>query len=211
MIKRLGSWLRRLTKSQRFGTGLSEIYDEAFYEHHVDANERASASAVVDTLMKQFAPQSVFDIGCGNGIYLSEFAGRAVLSIGCDGSEHAVRLARSDAVVFRHDLRDVLQLNRRFDLCLCFEVAEHLPARFAPTLVENCARTSDVVVFSSALPGQGGTDHVNEQPFAYWDALFSNEGFGVDRPLTEAILRDFVNRNVVVWLAKNTRIYRRIT
>ena len=36
---------------------------------------------------------------------------------------------------------------------------------------------SDLVLFSAAIPGQGGTNHVNEQWPEYWAAMFANNSF----------------------------------
>jgi hypothetical protein len=60
------------------------------------------------------------------------------------------------------------------------EVAEHLSEAASDLLVENLARAADVVVFSAAIPGQGGTDHRNEQPPGYWVTKFQRHGFCVD-------------------------------
>jgi hypothetical protein len=50
------------------------------------------------------------------------------------------------------DLRQPLPADRKFDLAISGEVAEHLPA----TLVGTLTSVSDVVLFSAAIPGQGG-------------------------------------------------------
>jgi hypothetical protein len=53
------------------------------------------------------------------------------------------------------------------------EVAEHLKESRAAGLVEDLTKLADVILFSAAIPGQGGTDHVNEQFLSYWTALFA--------------------------------------
>jgi hypothetical protein len=57
------------------------------------------------------------------------------------------------------------------------EVAEHLSARRAPAFVTELCSLSDFVLFSAAIPGQGGTNHVNEQWPQYWAAMFANNSF----------------------------------
>src|SRR5262249_55540494 len=84
------------------------------------------------------------------------------------------------------DLQRPVRLDDRFDLALCLEVAEHLPAKSARALVESLAAAAPVVLFSAALPGQGGTHHVNEQWPLYWERLFAENGMqkrDVLRPL----------------------------
>jgi hypothetical protein len=77
------------------------------------------------------------------------------------------------------DLEKPLRLARRFDLVMSLEVAEHLPEACAETFVASLTSLGDVVLFSAAIPGQGGTHHVNEQWPEYWTELFGKHGFVV--------------------------------
>ena len=56
-------------------------------------------------------------------------------------------------------------------------MAEHLPEAAAAGFVETLTRHGELVLFSAAPPGQGGEHHVNEQPYAYWRALFARRGY----------------------------------
>jgi SAM-dependent methyltransferase len=211
-VRKLASGVRRVRSvlySQRFGVPPSRIYDSKFYEEHVDANQQASAPAVVETLIELFSPRSVFDVGCGNGLYLGEFGKRDIEAFGCDGSMHAVEKVPATALAFQHDLRQPLRLNRTFELCTCFEVAEHIRKRYSANLVDTCAAVSNAIVFSSAPPGQGGTDHINEQPDSFWDTLFERRGVVPDLDRTQKLRESFSSRDVVSWLTDNIRVYRR--
>ena len=75
------------------------------------------------------------------------------------------------------DLAQPFGLERRFDLALSLEVAEHLPAASAAGFVESLVRLAPVVLFAAAIPGQGGVMHVNEQWPGYWAALFNEHGY----------------------------------
>jgi hypothetical protein len=70
------------------------------------------------------------------------------------------------------DLDKPLAIERRFDLAICLEVAEHLPATRAEGFVEDLVKLAPVVLFSAAIPGQGGVNHINEQYLSYWANLF---------------------------------------
>jgi hypothetical protein len=97
----------------------------------------------------------------------------------------------------------------RFDLCLCIEVAEHLPARSARPLVRGLTGLSDVVVFTAATPGQGGAHHINLRPRSFWSALFDGEGFapsGLAGDLRSAI--DRVN-SPAWWIRENLTVFER--
>jgi hypothetical protein len=76
-----------------------------------------------------------------------------------------------------HDLTLPIHLERRFDLVLCLEVAEHLPADFAPTLIDSLVSLGPVILFSAAIPFQGNTHHVNEQWPEYWARHFSTKKY----------------------------------
>ncbi len=76
-----------------------------------------------------------------------------------------------------HDLAEPLNLDRKFDLVQCLEVAEHVPAEHADTLIGQLVAHSDVILFSAAVPGQGGEFHVNEQPPGYWVERFARQGY----------------------------------
>jgi 2-polyprenyl-3-methyl-5-hydroxy-6-metoxy-1,4-benzoquinol methylase len=212
LVRKAGSaWkrLRALVNSQRLGAAPSDIYDAEFYDEHIDSQQRESAGAVAEVLIELFSPRTSFDVGCGNGLYAGNLAQRSVRAFGCDGSIHAIQRVPEDVFGFQHDLKEPLVINRRFDLCTCFEVAEHIPKRFSENLVASCAGLSDLVVFSSAPPGQGGMDHINEQPDDFWDALFARHQLQPDTDATRRLQARFQERNVVHWLVTNTRVYRR--
>lgn len=83
-----------------------------------------------------------------------------------------------------HDLREPGGLpDGPFDLAFCLEVAEHLPPAAADRLVEDLTLRSDRIVWSAAIPGQGGDGHLNERPLEYWEERFRARGFA---PLHEA-------------------------
>jgi hypothetical protein len=78
-----------------------------------------------------------------------------------------------------HDLEQPLPDLGRHSLAVCLEVAEHLSPGRAQSFIADLCRLSDVVLFSAAIPGQGGTGHVNEQPPQYWAGLFEQQGYAV--------------------------------
>jgi 2-polyprenyl-3-methyl-5-hydroxy-6-metoxy-1,4-benzoquinol methylase len=165
---------------------------------------------VIDAICDLFSPSSIFDVGCGNGLYLHEAARRGIYAAGCDGSEVGVRLCPPDILVFLHDLRRPLIVSRPFDCCISFEVAEHIPKKYSEVLVDSCAGLSDLVLFSSAHPGQtDGEDHINLQPERFWDRLFAKKGLIRDESLTQSLRTRWGSNNVIQWLVENTRVYRR--
>ena len=111
-------------------------------------------------------------------------------------------------LILHADLSHRLDLQRRFDLVLCLEVAEHLTAEAAEVVVGNCTRHADAVLFSAAIPGQQGRVHLNEQLPEYWVGLFSAQGYAVFDIIRPLIWDD---RNIPVWYRQNMLLFVRET
>jgi SAM-dependent methyltransferase len=162
-------------------------YDRLYYSALTE-KYTPFAKDYVRILCDTFNPKSVIDIGCGVGLYLSEFERRGLEVCGYDGSKYAVKNSLpSLGVVKYHDLRRPLDCKRMYDLCLCIEVGEHLRATHARSFIEMLTKLSDIVCFTAAKPGQGGHHHINEQPPQYWEALFNQCGFILDHALTDGV------------------------
>ena len=186
----------------------TKIYDQKFFNNTFKF-ENSSAKAFVAILIKHFAPKSVVDIGCGIGIYLTEFKTNNIEVIGFDGSPAAISGSLMGDKIKLHDLCQQLKLNRQFDLCLCLEVAEHLEKNCAPTLIQTLTSLSSTIIFTAATPGQGplSLGHINEQPPEYWQKLFKQKNFILNKKLTEKIRRKMIDEKVVWWLTKNLMIF----
>ena len=67
-----------------------------------------------------------------------------------------------DADEFRAaDLSQPIDLGRRFDVVQSLEVAEHLPSSRASEFIGTLTSHDPLVMFSAAVPGQGGEHHIN--------------------------------------------------
>jgi len=187
-----------------------KIYDETFY-HNADRPTLPSVRAVVKILIKHFSPKSVVDIGCGNGLYLAEFAksGREIL--GFDGSPAAIKMSSVADKIKLFDLTESLRLNRHFDLCLCLELAEHLPLVAADILINSLTSLASSIVFTAATPGQGprSIGHINEQPHQFWIKKFKAQYFAYNKSLTHSIKQEMEQAKVVWWLSKNLMIFQK--
>ena len=100
--------------------------------------------------------------------------------------------------------KDMDGISGSYDLCISMEVAEHLPDRFASPFVDLLTRLSPVVLFSAAIPEQGGTDHFNEQWPSYWAARFRKQGFRSVDVIRPAVWAD---KKVKWWYRQNTILY----
>jgi len=170
------------------------------------ATARASAEVVVPLVLELTRPASVVDVGCGTGTWLSVFAAHGVEDVlGIDGSY--VDRASLDIPPERflaRDLTSPFELSRRFDLVVSLEVGEHLPESSAAAFVEGLTELGSIVLFSAAIPGQGGTNHVNEQWPSYWADLFLRCGYVHVDCLR---LRLWHDEAVARWYAQNLLFY----
>jgi SAM-dependent methyltransferase len=156
----------------------SVSYDREFFAGQKGASY-LSASIVVPHLLALYGAKSVVDFGCGVGTWLRAFQDAGVEDfIGVDGDyvlDVDLQIAKDRFV--RTDMRSAVDLGRRFDLAISLEVAEHLPPATATTFVHSLTSHAPVILFSAAVPLQGGTHHVNEQWPQFWISLFKAKGF----------------------------------
>jgi SAM-dependent methyltransferase len=168
-----------------------------------------SAARVVPILSGMLPIRSVADFGCGHGAWLSAWQSAGVSITGVDGSYVDRRRLLIDPAHFHAaDLAEPIDLGRRFDLVQSLEVAEHLSASKAQQFVDTLTAHGSCVLFSAAVPGQGGEHHVNEQPLDYWRAMFRQNGFAaIDclRPLIvgDAEIEPWYRYNIILYVAED--------
>lgn len=151
------------------------VYEQSFF-NYLDRSSSVSAARFLEIFDIGIPVSSVLDVGCGRGAWLAEWRRRGVMDVlGVDG--HYVdpdQLLVPKENFRHHDLAEPLDIGRRFDLVECLEVAEHVEEQKADILLGSIVRHADIVLFSAAVPGQGGEYHVNERPLEYWADKFAD-------------------------------------
>jgi SAM-dependent methyltransferase len=157
---------------------LSKSYSSSFYYGHVEGSTK-SADIILPLVLSIMHPQSILDVGCGTGTWLATASGYGIGDVtGVDGDwTKSIELKIPSDRFVAVDLSQSFDLGRRFDLVMSLEVAEHLPETASRTFVESLSRHGDVILFSAAVPDQGGTTHVNEQWPSYWMERFADLGY----------------------------------
>ena len=187
------------------GGPLAKLYSGEFYladEHRSDQ----AARAIVPLVIKLVRPRSVVDVGCGTGIWLRRFLENGVEEIhGIDGQWVDTKLLKIPRDRFEvADLSRPFQVRHTYDLAVSLEVAEHLPPSAAERFVETLTSLSKVILFSAAIPGQGGTGHVNEQWPDYWARRFGERGY-VPVDCVRWII--WQRNDLPVWYVQNSLLY----
>jgi SAM-dependent methyltransferase len=181
--------------------------------YYADISEGAIRSAKIVMEALPFQPTSVIDVGCGVG----EWSNGHPLYIGID-----YRIDKSK-LLFPVERYVECNLNREFpelhfqednkkaefSLAICLEVAEHLHPSQAEPLVEYLCSLSDKVLFSAAIPYQGGNGHVNEQWQEYWAELFYKYGFGTTANSIRLAQCIVYHEEVELWYRQNMVLYER--
>lgn len=177
---------------------------EKKYIHEETVHNLQAPQQIVPLLVNLFNPNNVIDVGCGLGTFLHEFQENGVKKIhGIDGA-WADKQLLSKYISLQNfeevDLEQPYHNKEKFDLAICLEVAEHLKPECAPIIVETLSNLSDVIIFSAAVPHQGGMNHINEQWPFYWEKLFNKQGYkmlDIIRPII------WNNPNIFVWYKQN--------
>jgi len=180
-------------------------YDRSFFEA-LSQGSASSAAQILPEVVRVLAPKSAIDLGSGTGEWLGELRKLGVTDVmGVDGEwidRSALKIPTDQFMPF--DLRNKLVMNRTFDLAISVETAEHLPPERGEGFVADLVALAPVVLFSAAIPGQGGTDHINEQWPDYWARLFAKHGYVA---LDWLRLRFWNDSKIEWWYRQNIILY----
>lgn len=187
---------------------MGKRYTRDYYEAR-QRRTRYSARVITDILLQHCAPvRSAVDVGCGVGTWLAELADKGVAEIqGVDGPwvEQDLLVIPTDRFL-RANLGEPVNLPRRYDLAISLEVAEHLPCERAEGFVTMLTGFADQVLFSAAIPKQGGGRHINERWQSWWVELFAARGYDVHDFIRARIWND---EQMPYWYRQNTLFFSR--
>jgi SAM-dependent methyltransferase len=177
------------------------VYNKEFYDYISDGALR-SAKKIAPGVMQLFKPKSVIDIGCGTGAWLKAFEELGATELyGVDGSDEGHELVENFEL---HDFSRPYIPQHKYDLAISLEVAEHIPEQYADMFVKTVARCADNILWSAAVPGQRGLNHVNEQFPSYWIPKFEDLGYSCNGSFRYAFWNDETVEN---WYRQNILLF----
>ncbi len=184
----------------------TSLYGEDFYKNR--PRKTTFAAERVVPLVLDILPETrtAADFGCGVGVWLDMLRRNGVGDIqGIDGPwvNRDMLLIPKECFTYA-ELNQPYTLDRRVDLVISLETAEHLFPENAATFVKTLCAASDYVLFSAAVPGQEGQNHFNEQWPEYWQALFEQEGYRVVDCIRGQIWHE---EKIPYWYRQNILLY----
>ena len=180
------------------------LYPADFY-----ANRRLHTAHAAGRLLAALPPAlpraSVADLGCGTGTWLAAaLASGAQAAFGVEGDWVTPAMLDDPRIALTpHDLEQPFA-GPRVDLALSLEVAEHLSPARAPGFVADLVALAPAVLFSAAIPGQGGVGHRNEQWQSWWAGQFAAHGYTAHDIIRPAIWADDA---IPAWYRQNAVLY----
>lgn len=174
------------------------------YSHNTGFHNLIAPKEIVPVIMEIIEPKTVIDVGCGLGTFMRVFKENGVQKVfgidgpWCDKNELFKNITMHEFAV--KDLEKNLGVTEQYDLAVCLEVAEHLTPSRAESFIEELTKMSNVILFSAAIPKQGGDHHYNEQWLTYWTNIFDKQDFKLADILRG---RFWDNKNIYWWYKQN--------
>lgn len=172
-------------------------------QRDADRNRRSARHVFQIVRSVLGAPASILDVGCATGEWLTE----AHETFGPDVALHGIVAPWDSAPVHAPERTKVEQRDLLLpadlppaDLILCIEVAEHLTN---PGPLLDALAKQTCVLFSAAIPGQGGHGHVHERWQSWWASELCRRGM---------LVRDIFRRrlwqtDVHLWCRQNLFLF----
>jgi hypothetical protein len=152
---------------------------------------------VADRIVADITPRQVLDAGCARGLLVETLRDRGVDARGVDLSSFAIASVSEALRPFCAQGSIAEPFGRRFDLIVCIEVLEHMPADEADRAIANFAAHTDDVLFSSTPFDYREPTHINVRMPEDWAEAFARHGFYRDV--------DFDASFITKWAVRFTR------
>ncbi|MEQ8758109.1 MAG: methyltransferase domain-containing protein [Coleofasciculus sp. G1-WW12-02] len=159
-------------------TNLAKKYNSNFFAAQKEGSYR-SAKEYLAYFFSFYQPNSIVDFGCGTGTWLTAAHELGVKDlVGIDGGWIQDKKINEENICYKMiNLEKPIKLDRKFDLAISLEVAEHLSEIRAKSFVSDICSAADLVIFGAAIKCQDGVNHINEQWQSYWVNIFREQNY----------------------------------
>lgn len=145
-----------------------------------------SLSREITKILKENNIAKVVDFGCGPGRYVKQLIESGIDCIGFDGNPKTPEYTGGVCKVL--DLSEDFDLGIKFNCVISLEVGEHIPKQYEQIFIDNITKhTTNLLICSWAIPGQGGDGHVNCQTNEYIIGELVDRNFKINENLTSRI------------------------
>jgi cyclopropane fatty-acyl-phospholipid synthase-like methyltransferase len=185
---------------------MKTLYGHDFYQSRHQQTQYSAKTILTLVLAALPKTNSAVDFGCGVGTWLAMLHENGVEEIqGFDGPWVEHNLLEIPEQNFRQaNLEEKINLDKKYDLAISLEVAEHLHPDKAKVFIETLANAADFVLFSAAIPFQGGKGHINEQWPDYWSELFNGHAYDAVDLIRQQIWHE---NEIPLWYRQNLLLY----
>ena len=124
--------------------------------HHFDL----SLFKTLSWFFSEYNMNTIVDFGCGTAEYVSRLKDEGIKCEAYDGNPNTPEITKGFGKTL--DFSEVVDLKKRFDCVISFEVGEHIPQQYETVFIDNLIRHFDkYLILSWAVEGQLGDGHIN--------------------------------------------------
>ena len=180
------------------------LEDDIIDYDQIESEEKPFANRLATWIKENINPKKVVDIGCGPGTYVYSLRDNNVNAYGYDIDD------RIDGKDYLKKL-SLFEVNDKSDVVICLEVAEHIETSLSDSIVDSIIRNVNddgMIIWTAAIPGQGGVGHINCQTKEYWEDKFISRGFHRDCAIESKLLEYIRSGPYMGWFSQNLMIFK---
>ncbi len=190
------------------------LEEKYFKSEELGANEQPYY-ALAQTLQETFDLTSLFDAGCRDAKLLKALSdlNLSLELSGCDYFNWAIDNATEElkSFVFQHDLRDKININAKYNIVTCFEVAEHIDPEYCDVFIDNLKSLSSKYVVLTWSETGGKNDRKNDTHLQHLNPLKRNDvietvgkHMTLNETLTERLVENSSKKPYFLWYWKKS-------
>lgn len=186
--------------------GWYHIENDVIDYNQIESEEKPFANRLATWIKENINPKKVVDIGCGPGTYVYSLIDNDVNAYGYDiddrveGKDYLKKLS-------------LFEVNDKSDVVICLEVAEHIETSLSDSIVDSIIRNVNddgMIIWTAAIPGQGGVGHINCQTKEYWEEKFISRGFYRDFVIENNLLEYIRSGPYMGWFLQNLIVFKNV-